>query len=187
MFLGQLRYAKDGSEGHLRAANDRAARPAAAAADGRVSGGLIWSFWKTVAEMSDQGESWMGDDTDDTAGYFAAFICLRGDVDNLGLTKEGSFGLLDSQERSWVCWQVKEEALASEMGDVLTDVPELQTKLMESGFFDTGGLHAVVSVTRLPEPISWEEQLEWLRENLGNKSDEDEEDDDSGEEWKRGL
>lgn len=123
---------------------------------------------------------------DGTAGYFAAFICLRGDVDNLGLTKEGCFGLLDSMGRSWVCWQAKEQSLVSEVGDVLTDVPQLQTKLMELGFSDTGGLHAIVSVTRLPEPISWEEQLEQLRENLGNESEEDDEDDDSGEEWKRG-
>ncbi len=121
--------------------------------------------------------------TEESTDYFAAFFCLRGDVDNLALDKKGCFGLCDTQGREWICWQVDRESCLSEFKSVLTDVPEMQETLKKLGYFNTGGAEVKVFITSLPEPIPWEEQLERLRAQLGETSDEEEE----GEEWKRGT
>jgi hypothetical protein len=121
--------------------------------------------------------------TEETTAYFAAFFCLRGDVDNLALDKKGCFGLCDTQGREWICWQVDRDSCLSEFESVLTDVPEMQETLIKLGYFNTGGARVKVIITSLPEPIPWEEQLERLQEQLGETSDEEED----GEEWKRGT
>ncbi|MHB0959292.1 MAG: hypothetical protein ACYC0X_23525 [Pirellulaceae bacterium] len=121
--------------------------------------------------------------TEETTAYFAAFFCLRGDVDNLALDKKGCFGLCDTQGREWICWQVDRGSCHSELESVLTDVPEMQETLIKLGHFNTGGVRVKVIITGLPEPIPWKEQLERLRKQLGETSDEEEE----GEEWKRGT
>lgn len=120
----------------------------------------------------------MGDDVKDI--YFKAFICLRGDVDNAALTEEECFTLEDSQSRSWVCWVCRD--VRKEAHSAMDVICEMQNRLMSAGYFNTGGTKMVVHITRLPEPITWEEQIRQLRKTLGEKRD----DEDEGEEWKRG-
>ena len=113
--------------------------------------------------------------------YFKAFICLRGDVDNAALTEEGCFMVEDSQSRNWVCWECRD--VRKEAHSAIDAVCEMQNKLTSAGYFETGGTKMVVNITRLLEPITWEEQIEQLRVSLG----ENEDDEDQGEEWKRGI
>jgi hypothetical protein len=115
-----------------------------------------------------------------TDEYFAAVICVRGDVDNIGLGKEGSFGLCDSQGRDWICWQVDRESFRAEFESVLHDVSKMQDTLRRLGYFCTGGAQIRMIVNKLPEPIPWEDQLMDLRDDLGDDSDED-------EPWKESL
>ncbi|MHB0956839.1 MAG: hypothetical protein ACYC0X_12950 [Pirellulaceae bacterium] len=112
---------------------------------------------------------------EETTAYFASFFWLRGDVDNLALNKKECFGLCDTQGREWICWQVDRESCLSEFESVLTDVPEMQETLIKLGYFNTGGARVKAVITSLPEPIPWEEQLERLRNQLGETSDEEEE------------
>lgn len=116
----------------------------------------------------------------DDPHYFAAFICLRGDVDNLGLNEQKCFVLNDSQGRNWICWRTDRESMMADCAAMFQDATEMQQKLMRNGYWGTGGTRAQVIVNRLPEPISWDEQLAELRESLGR----DNLDDDEGEEWK---
>jgi hypothetical protein len=122
----------------------------------------------------------MDNDADDV--YFKAFICLRGDVDNAALTEEGCFAVEDSRGRNWVCREIAKEALLSESKATSEAVCEMQERLMAAGFFNTGGTRMRVFATRLLEPITWDEQIEQLRESLGESED----DEDEGEEWKQG-
>lgn len=118
-------------------------------------------------------------DNDAEEVYFKAFICLHGDVDNAALTEEGCFAVEDSQSRNWVCWVCRD--VRKEAHSAIDAVCEMQDKLRAAGYFDTGGTKMVVSITRLCEPIAWEEQIRQLRESLGKSED----DEDEGEEWKR--
>ena len=115
--------------------------------------------------------------TADTPHYFAAFICLHGDVDNLGFNEQKCFVLNDSQGRNWICWPTDRESMMADCAAMFQDATEMQQKLMSNGYWGTGGI-----INRLPEPITWEEQIAELRESLGQDNLEN---DDEGEEWKR--
>ncbi len=116
--------------------------------------------------------------TDDSTDYFAAFICIRGDVDNLGLNQEGCFALRDARGQDWICWQANRESMQSDFERVVHDTTVMQKRLLQNGYSGTGGTNARLFVLHLPEPITWEEQLDRLRERLG-------ESDDQEEEWKK--
>ena len=84
--------------------------------------------------------------TEESTDYFAAFFCLRGDVDNLALDEKGCFGLCDTQGREWICWQVDRESCRSEFESVFTDVPEMQetlqqTRILQHGWSRSQGIH----------------------------------------------
>jgi hypothetical protein len=116
----------------------------------------------------------------DDPHYFAAFICLHGDVDNLGLNEHKCFVLSDTLGRDWICWRTDRESMMADCAAMFQDATEMQEKLLKNGYAGTGGTRAKLFVTRLPEPITWEEQIAELRESLGDDTDDDE-----GEEWKK--
>jgi hypothetical protein len=58
----------------------------------------------------------------------------------------------------------------------------MQNKLRSAGYFDTGGTKMIIHAIPLSESNTWEEQVEQLRTSLGESKD----DEDEGEEWKRG-
>ena len=113
--------------------------------------------------------------------YFAAFICLHGDVDNLGVTESKSFVVNDTQGRDWICWPTDRESLRSDCIAMFSDAVAMQENLLQNGYWGTGGTLAVIHFTHLPEPIAWDEQMEKLRESLGDAAD----DDGEGDEWKK--
>lgn len=119
-------------------------------------------------------------DKDAEAAYFRAFICLHGDVDNAALTEEGCFTVEDSQSRSWVCWACRD--VYTETDAAVKAVCAMQDKLRSAGYFNTGGTRMFIFAIPLSESSTWEEQIEELRTALGESGD----DDDEGEEWKRG-
>jgi hypothetical protein len=57
---------------------------------------------------------------------------------------------------------------------------EMQRNLLQNGYCETGGIHAKLISTRLPQPTSWDEQMAELRQSLGEDVLENE-----GAEWNR--
>ena len=112
--------------------------------------------------------------------YFAAFICLHGDVDNLGLTESKSFVVNDNQGRDWICWPTDPKSIRSDCFAMFRDATAMQENLLRNGYWATGGTLATIHVTHLPNPVNWEQQMEELRVSLGEMSENDE-----GEEWKK--